>query len=497
MHPALTGGYGMSKPRNRLSESTYEAVKQGLIEALERGTQAWPLPPPPVYDPDFPARPPSNPQVIIDQGIGLLQVDRGMFERNLNAVVDLIVPHRMNLSDDPYEVHERWLKKRVPQVAERLLFAIATDWLAQAFDQQAPNVDRWWLAIALVDGLAIEARGQSVHQGYHFVESIALAERPGTWHTQPDAGPHQMEWNPHAVLPRQGGVVAHDAGVNAAVWLLTRLENGPLQRRLLLMEWARLLLERPNLIDPLQIDQILMRRALDPEQEVASRVCLCLAKTIEYDRDIGLQLAQRLHTRTEVLIRRGMADVLTRLFRRLTWDAVPLLEAMLKDDDEGVLAAASSTVGDLRFLDVELWADTMVDLSTHPLPVVRRNLVPFLRDYLEQYPEDQRRLLPKLWVDGDEVVRTRMRELLMRMEEVAPDHFAGRLSDFIEQGCDLESLWEPLSLRRPERCAAWKSFLNGEADQPTLPERPPPAKNLLDGDISQDGEVDQELGFLD
>jgi hypothetical protein len=487
----------MSKPRNRLSEAAYDAVEQGLIAALERGTQSWPLPSPPISDPDFPALPPKSPQTIIDQGVGLLQVDRGMFERNLNTVVDLIVPHRMNLSDDPYEVHERWLKKRVPQVAERLLFAIATDWLSQAFDQQAPNVDRWWLAVALVDGLAVEARGQSVHQGYHLVESIALAERPGTWHTQPDAGPHQMEWNPHAVLPRQGGVVAHDAGVEAAVWLLTRLENGPLERRLLLMEWSRLLLQRPNLVGPLHIDQILMRRALDPEEEVASRVCLCLAKAIEYDRDGGLALAQRLHTRTEVLIRRGMADVLTRLFRRLTWDAVPFLEAMLADEDEGVLAAASATVGDLRFLDVEKWADTMAELSNHPLPVVRRNLVPFLRDYLEQYPDDQRRLLPMLWVDGDEVVRTRMRELLMRMEEVAPDHFAARLKDFIAQGCDLEPLWTPLTLRRPERSEAWQAFLRGEGEQPTLPERPPVSDNILDGDIDEDNEIDQELGFLD
>ena len=487
----------MSKPRNRLSEAAYDAVEQGLIAALERGTQSWPLPSPPISDPDFPALPPKSPQTIIDQGVGLLQVDRGMFERNLNTVVDLIVPHRMNLSDDPYEVHERWLKKRVPQVAERLLFAIATDWLSQAFDQQAPNVDRWWLAVALVDGLAVEARGQSVHQGYHLVESIALAERPGTWHTQPDAGPHQMEWNPHAVLPRQGGVVAHDAGVEAAVWLLTRLENGPLERRLLLMEWSRLLLQRPNLVGPLHIDQILMRRALDPEEEVASRVCLCLAKAIEYDRDGGLALAQRLHTRTEVLIRRGMADVLTRLFRRLTWDAVPFLEAMLADEDEGVLAAASATVGDLRFLDVEKWADTMAELSNHPLPVVRRNLVPFLRDYLEQYPDDQRRLLPMLWVDGDEVVRTRMRELLMRMEEVAPDHFAARLKDFMAQGCDLEPLWTPLTRRRPERSEAWQAFLRGEGEQPTLPERPPVSDNILDGDIDEDNEIDQELGFLD
>jgi len=75
----------MSKPRNRLSKAAYDAVEQGLIAALERGTQSWPLPAPPISDPDFPALPPKSPQTIIDQGVGLLQVDRGMFERNLNT----------------------------------------------------------------------------------------------------------------------------------------------------------------------------------------------------------------------------------------------------------------------------------------------------------------------------------------------------------------------------------------------------------------------------
>ena len=139
----------------------------------------------------------------------------------------------------------------------------------------------------------------------------------------------------------------------------------------------------------------------------------------------------------------------------------------------------------------------MAELSKHPLPVVRRNLVPFLRDYLEQFPDDQRRLLPMLWVDGDEVVRTRMRELLMRMEEVAPDHFAARLADFVDQGCDLEPLWTSLSIRRPERCEAWQSFLNGDGEQPTLPELPTPETSILDDDISGEGSIDQELGFLD
>jgi len=271
----------------------------------------------------------------------------------------------------------------------------------------------------------------------------------------------------------------------------------------LLMEWVRLLLQRPNLIEPLDLVSILLRRASDPEAEVAARVTLCLAKAIEFNRDSGLELAKRLHQRDELLVKRGMADVLTRMFRRLEWDAVPFLTDMLADQDEGVLAAASATVGDLRFLDSELWADTIAKLAQHPLPIVRRNLVPFLRDYIEQYPEDDRRLLPILWQDGDEVVRTRMRELLMRMEEVSPDHFAARLLDFKKQDCPLEPLWEPLTQRRPERSRLWQAWFTGEGEQPTLPESPPP----LHSDMDESGELpsvedayqmlDQELGFID
>jgi hypothetical protein len=139
----------------------------------------------------------------------------------------------------------------------------------------------------------------------------------------------------------------------------------------------------------------------------------------------------------------------------------------------------------------------MAELAAHPLPVVRRNLVPFLRDYLEQFSDDQRQLLPTLWTDGDEVVRSRMRELLMRMEEVAPDRFAARLHDFVDKGCDLEPLWNHLSIRRADRCTAWQSYLKGEGEQPTMPERPAPKENILDGDIDESESIDQELGFLD
>ena len=465
-----TEAESVSKSRTKISDEVFERVATGLVEALERGTEAWPLPEPPMSDPDFPAIQPTSPHRLFEEGLGILNIDRGMFDRHLNTVVDLIVPHRMNLTDDPYEVHQKWLQRRLDDVAHRLLFHIATDWLAQAFDPHAPNTDRWWLSIALVNGLATVPHGQPIHQGYHLVESIALAERPGTWHTQPDAGPQHMDWNPHAVVPRMASaVVAHERGVEAARWLLERLEDGDLDRRLLLLEWVRLLLERPPLIEPLGLKDILLRRAADPVAEVANRVTLCLAKAIEADRDFGHRLALRLHEREEQLVQRAMADVLTRLFRRLTWDALPLLDDMLASDDEGVLAAASATVGDVKFLDKEQWADRLRQLVDHPLPIVRRNLVPNLREYVEFDPADRRGLFFALWQDGDEVVRTRLRELLLRMEEVAPEHFANQIRALYEANAELAPLWEPMKVRNEQRCAVWQAWLAGEGDLPAGP----------------------------
>ena len=92
----------MGKSRNRLSQITFEKVATLLVEALERGTQSWPLPSPPIIDSDFPPVHPISPQEIIEKGLGLLHADKGMFDHKLNSVVDLIVPHRMNLTDDPF-----------------------------------------------------------------------------------------------------------------------------------------------------------------------------------------------------------------------------------------------------------------------------------------------------------------------------------------------------------------------------------------------------------
>lgn len=456
------------KAKQRIVDAVRERTSTDLVEALERGTQAWPLPPPPRQDPDFPPIPPTVAENLVTQGLGLFRADVGAFERHLMSSVELVVPYRMGLSEDPYEQHEKWLLRRLENVSDRVLFSTCTDWLASALDEGAPDTDRWWLAIALLNGLSTGPDGQAVHQGYHLLESIALAQRPGTWHTSPDPGPHQLEWDPQAIIPRMS-LEAHASGTHASVWLMSKLEEGDDERRRLLIEWLSLLLERRELVEPLQLPAIMKRRASDTCPQVASKVAISLPRLIEADAEAGKATLAILNKRSEVEVQRVLADVLTRLFRRIEWDAVPMLESMLKSEDDSVLAAASATVGDLKFLDQDRWADEILNLVDHPSPLVRRNLVSTLRDYITAFPDDERSIFPSLWLDGDEVVRSRLRELMLRMEEVDPDRFSIIIKRIATQSeTALSDLWASLEVRNLGRPEAWKAWLKGESPPPAI-----------------------------
>tara|TARA_B100001564_G_scaffold335630_1_gene325145 strand:- start:1111 stop:1896 length:786 start_codon:yes stop_codon:yes gene_type:complete len=261
-------------------------------------------------------------------------------------------------------------------------------------------------------------------------------------------------------------------------------------------------MERPELIEPLGLFDILTRMSTDADSQVAVQIARCLAKAIDHNRTVGHNLAKLLMSRNDLMVRRAMADVLTRLFRRLSEDALPFYQQLKDDDDPDVLAAVSTTSSDLRFLNMEMWADNLVELSKHNLPIVRRNLVPSLRDYFENFPDDTRKLLPVLWQDGDELVRTRMRELLIKMSDVSIEQFASRLTDLHSLECDLQPLWQLMEARRKGSSNQWINWLDGNGDMPKSipkkqhistmeePESLPELSEALET-------LDQELGFLD
>jgi hypothetical protein len=101
------------------------------------------------------------------------------------------------------------------------------------------------------------------------------------------------------------------------------------------------------------------------------------------------------------------------------------------------------------------------------------------------------------------VVRTRLRELLLRMEEVDPQNFSLRITHFKANNVDLQDLWASLKLRREKRYLQWIDWMDGKGELPSNPLPPSPHQSSLQepGELPDLGEaldvLDQELGFID
>jgi len=445
-----------------------ECARTYLQSCLKDSSTDWPLPLPPLMDPDFPPLQPKDIEKLIEKTLNIFDAESTVFERHLKSIVEIIVPYKMSLSEEPFEKHERWLINRKEEVAERILFAICTDWISRALDEIAPDTDRWWIAIFVLNGLCNKPYGQSVYQGYHLLESIALASRPGAWHSTKESGPHDMNWDSSAKVPRIG-IRVHEDGVKAASWLMENLEQSSENRNMLLIEWVALLLERKELVSPLNIGEIMLRSADADFIQIPMKLCVSLPRLIEADLELGLELLEKLSKRQEIKIQRSLSDVLTRLFKRIEWKAVPYLEKMLLSEDKTVLAAASSTVGDLQYLDETLFADKLNQLSKHQDPIVKRNLVSHLRSYISLFPDDEREIFSTLWLDGDEVLAIRLRELLLRMEDINTECF-GLITSRIHQKnpSSLFPLWDVLDVRKPDRTILWKKYLEGISEKSEL-----------------------------
>jgi len=443
-----------------------ERLVSGLIAAVERGALSWPLPMPPLQDADLPILPPSSPEHVVERAKALFTSDPYGVNRHLREVVDTIVPHRTTFLDRDDEEALRRAWKRSSILIEHVLFRICTGWMVQALDSEAPDDERWFSGVALLAGLSTRPQGPPVHMGYHLVESMSIATAPGSWHGGGVRGPHQIDFDPTDRIPSVD-LVPHELGAKAANWVLDLLERGSSEQQELLVEILQLLLERPGLIERLEVLPRLLRLSAEGP-DVAIRVLRSTARIIDLNPIMGREVLDLLAGRSELEIRRTFADVQTRLFRRLGKDALPFFQNQLEDKDPDVQAAASATVKDLKFLDPDLFRTQLAKLVDHPHVTVRRNVVQALRDYLNLFPSDPEGIVARLWADPDELARGRLRELMLRMEEVNPDSFSTLGKTVLQHdGAALDSVFEILNLRRPERVVSWKAhfFDNG----PLLP----------------------------
>ena len=84
-----------------------------------------------------------------------------------------------------------------------------------------------------------------------------------------------------------------------------------------------------------------------------------------------------------------------------------------------------------------------------------------MRDYIEQNPSDDAGITISLWLEGDEVIRTRLRELLLHMIDTHPEALSSILERIIADGGQevLTDFWRVLEVRSEEIAAMWRSKL--------------------------------------
>ena len=84
------------------------------------------------------------------------------------------------------------------------------------------------------------------------------------------------------------------------------------------------------------------------------------------------------------------------------------------------------------------------------------------------HPEDKKGLTVQLWIEGDEVVRSRLRELLLHMV----DEHATELSSILMRIASmdghnsLEDLWRVLEVRSADTAFAWRNHIEHGAELP-------------------------------
>ena len=426
----------------------------------------WPLPPPPVRDADLQVVEPSSPAKVVEMGVGLFSIDRASMVHHLDVVREAIIPHRLSLTVDPQIEGERWLLRRLDEVAERILFSTCEEWLGRALDPDAPDGDRWYIGISLLNGLCRAPTPQATNRGYHMLESITLAHPPGSWPTRPDPGPHQIDWKPENA-PKTS-VTADEAGIDASHWLLDQLEQGNLERRALLVSWLKLMIERPALVTGLALPLRLEQMVRDQPVEVAAELVGCLPRLFELDEQAAQVVLISVRMRGDLQVRRALAEVLPALLRVLGSDALHLLDELLADPEVDIQLAAASALRQLAVLSPQEITSRLAVLAEHGDVRMRRLLAQtVLRDYIELHPDDEHGILVKFWLEQDDVSRARVRELLIRQQAVHPAGFSSVASNILDADeAGLDDLWATLEVRDADRVQAWRGQLTGEGPLP-------------------------------
>ncbi|MBT4060025.1 MAG: hypothetical protein HOE69_06950 [Euryarchaeota archaeon] len=453
---------------SRKRQETADIIESRCLETLEelmsKGVKDWPLPTPPLIDSELPVLDSQSSDKICEQAAGLFAVNRALFNSLLSDCRESMIPHRLSLTADPDREGERWLLKRIDDVIKQILFGFCEHWLASALDRSAPNATRWFIGIALFNGLCHQNDGVSENRGYHILESVAMSKPPGNWPTRAESGRHQIDWIPN----KSSAITLQDdsGGIDAIHWLFDALEKGNEERQILLAKWMRIMLERPVLVEKMALATRFEQMIDSQPNNVAAEIVSSVPRLLEVSNAAGLVLLSKLQTRDDGLINGALSDILPALLRTSLEDGLALLDHLASSEEIGARSAATGALKELAQIDSTAFLNRITKPATDPERGVRRIFIQAcVRDYLELDPSDSMGILVPLWIEDDEVAGIRLRELLLRMQDIDPASFSLLGKKLIESSSEsIEKFYKVLEIRNSERANVWKNhFTDGGA----------------------------------
>ena len=238
--------------------------------------------------------------------------------------------------------------------------------------------------------------------------------------------------------------------------------------RPVLVEWLDIALARQTLVPSLAILSRLNRMAGDGDILLSSRIAALTPRAWDLDFEGSKELEQTLLSR-EPQVRCALADALDELIHRRGVAALPLLDKLLSDDSADVIRIATGSIRLTATIDPDGFANRCARVVHHEDSSIHRRFAQTaLRDYLALHPDDKKGLSVQLWIGGDEVVRTRLRELLLHMVEGHEEALSSILNRIVSMDGEnsLDDLWRVLEVRSADAAAAWKNHIEHGGERP-------------------------------
>ena len=381
------------------------------------------LPNPPLELPDFPAQPPKSIDILVSQTLGLFSIDKAGFKSKLSEIFDLIEPDYVKRHIDPESEREKWAGKNIETISKRILILQIRDWLLAGLDESAPDTDRWYFAISTFIGMCFEASDVAKNHCFSFLISISMAQSPSFNRKHKSSGPHHIGWDPSSETVYED-ISPHPSGVLATNLILDYLSLSTHSSKLILPFWIENLTTYSMLTAHLNLF-LRIKTTLNESTGVQSEALI--RATVNLISDFPEQskeiLIYAVHN-NEHSIRRSIATSLPKLYSYDSKLTLHLLDILLIDNDETSCVVATSALGFIIRMDINLFlirAPKVIEKGNQKAMQILINSS--IREYINYDIFDRINLLPKLWILCNETSRSKLVSFMLEIARVNPESF--------------------------------------------------------------------------